>query len=109
MKNDIDKLVDVAIARRKDKFDPISRVSEYEPQFFITKRWFKKWKTIKYEFEVAYSAYSKFNEIIKNLSYCKNIEIDLKQSKVTKKVISTWNDCYNDNKYIVQVFWRNIK
>lgn len=24
MKNDIDKLVDVAIARRKNKFDPIS-------------------------------------------------------------------------------------
>ena len=35
MKNDIDKLVNVAIARRKNKFNPISRVSENEPRFFI--------------------------------------------------------------------------
>lgn len=109
MKNDIDKLVDVAIARRKDKFDPVSRVSEYEPRFFITKRWFKKWKTIKYEFERSCSAYSKFNETIEKLLYCKNIEIDLKRSKVTKKDISTWDDGYTDYKYIVQVFWRNVK
>lgn len=109
MKNDIDKLVDVAIARRKDKFDPVSRVSEHEPRFFITKRWFKKWKTIKYEFERSCSAYSKFNETIEKLLCCKNIEIDLKRSKVTKKDISTWDDGYTDYKYIVQVFWRNVK
>ena len=109
MKNDIDKLVDVAIARRKDKFDPVSKASEYEPRFFITKHWFKTWKTIKYEFERSCSAYSKFNETIEKLLCCKNIEIDLKRSKVTKKDISTWNDSHTDNKYIVQVFWRNVK
>lgn len=109
MKNDIDTLVNVAIARRKDKFDPVSRVSENEPRFFITKHWFKKWKTIKYEFEYSTFAYSKFNDIIEKLLHCKNIEIDLKRSKDTKKDISTWNDCHNDNKYVVQVFWRNIK
>lgn len=106
-----EELVDVAIARRKDKFDPVSRVSEHEPRFFITKRWFKKWKTIKYEFDYSHScsAYSKFNETIDKLLYCKNIEIDLKRSKVTKKDISTWNDGLSYNKYIVQIFWRNIK
>ena len=109
MKNDIDKLVDVAITRRKDKFDPISRVSEHEPRFFITKHRFKKWKTIKYEFEFASSAYSRFNDTIDKLLYCKNIEIDLKRSKVIKKDISHWNESYCDNKYIVQVFWRNTK
>ena len=109
MKTDIDKLVDVAIARRKDKFDPVSRVSEYEPRFFITKRRFKKWKTIKYEFGCSSTAYSKFNNTIEELLHCKNIELDLKRSKVTKKDISTWNDSHTDNKYIVQVFWRNVK
>ena len=109
MKTDIDKLVDVAIARRKNKFDPISRVSENEPQFFITKRWFKKWKTIKYEFGCSSTAYSKFNNTIEELLRCKNIELDLKRSKVTKKDISHWNNSCCDDKYIVQVFWRNVK
>ena len=109
MKNDIDKLVDVAIARRKDEFDSVSRVSEYEPQFFITKHWFKKWKTIKYEFESSSSAYSKFNEIIEKLLYCKNIEIDLKRSKVLKLDTNPYSARFFEFKYIVQVFWRNVK
>ena len=109
MKNDIDKLVEVAIARRKNKFDPISRVSENEPPFIITKHWFKKWKTVKYEFKDSYSAFDKFNETMKKLQNCLNIEIDLKRSKVIKYDINPSSARYFDFKYIVQVFWRNIK
>jgi hypothetical protein len=109
MKTDIDKLVDIAIARRKDKFDTISRVSEYEPRFFITKRWFKKWKTVKYEFENSSTAYEKFNNIIEKLQHCQNIEIDLKHSKVIKRDVNPFGAKYFDFKYIVQVFWRNVK
>jgi hypothetical protein len=109
MKTDIDKLDDVAIVRRKDKFDPVSRVSEYEPRFFITKRWFKKWKTVKYEFKDSYSALDKFNETMKKLQNCLNIEIDLKHSNVIKNDISpSWSE-YCDFVYVVQVFWRNVK
>lgn len=109
MQNDIDKLVDVAIARRKDKFDPVSRLSEYEPRFFITKRLFKKWKTIKYEFGCSSTAYSKFNNTIEELLHCKNIEIDLKRSKIIKFDANPSSARYFDFKYIVQVFWRNVK
>lgn len=109
MKTDIDKLVDVAIARRKNKFDPVSRVSENEPRFFITKRWFKKWKTIKYEVGCSYTAYEKFNSIMEKLQHCQNIEIDLKRSNVIKCDLNPINAMYYDFKYIVQVFWRNVK
>jgi hypothetical protein len=67
MKDNIDSIVNVAIARRKNKFDPIARVSENEPTFVITQRWFKKWKTVKYEFKSSSSAYEKFNSIMEKL------------------------------------------
>jgi hypothetical protein len=109
MKNDIDKLVNVAITRRKDKFDPVSRVSENEPSFVITKHWFKKWKTVKYEFKDSHSAVGKFNETMERLQNCLNIEIDFKRSDVIKNDISTPLSQYCDFVYIVQVFWRNVK
>jgi hypothetical protein len=109
MKDNIDSIVNVAIARRKDKFDPIARVSENEPPFVITKRWFKKWKTIKYEFSSSHSAFDKFNETMEKLQKCINIEIDLKHSNVIKNDISpSWSE-YCDFVYVVQVFWRNVK
>ena len=85
MKNDVDTLVNVAIARRKDKFNPIARISEIEPPFVITKRRFKKWKTVKYEFSSSHSAFDKFNETMEKLQNCLNIEIDFKHSDVIKK------------------------
>jgi hypothetical protein len=109
MKDNIDNIVNVAIARRKDKFNPIARVSENEPTFVITQQWFKKWKTVIYEVESSSTAYEKFNSIMEKLQRCQNIEIDLKHSKVTKKDISNWDEGYGDYKYIVQVFWRNVK
>ena len=85
MKNNINDLVNVAIARRKDEFNPISRISENEPSFVITKHWFKKWKTVKYEFASSHSAIDKFNETMEKLQNCLNIEIDFKRSVVIKK------------------------
>ena len=109
MKTNIDSIVNVAIARRKNKFDPIARVSENEPTFVITQRWFKKWKTVKYEFGSSSTAYEKFNTIMEKLQHCQNIEIDLKHSKVIKHDINPVNARFYDFKYIVQVFWRNVK
>ena len=109
MKTNIDSIVNVAIARRKNKFDPIARVSENEPTFVITQRWFKKWKTVKYEVECSSTAYEKFNNIMEKLQHCQNIEIDLKRSKVIKRNINPINSMFYDFKYIVQVFWRNVK
>lgn len=109
MKTNINDLVNVAIARRKDKFNPIARISENEPPFVITKRWFKKWKTVKYEFASSQSAFDKFNETMEKLQKCINIEIDFKHSGVTKKDISPSCSEYYDFVYVVQVFWRNVK
>ena len=109
MKTNIDNIVNVAITRRKNKFDPIARVSENEPMFVITRQWFKKWKTVKYEVEHSSTSYEKFNNIMEKLQHCQNIEIDLKHSKVIKKDISTWAEGCCDHVYIVQVFWRNMK
>lgn len=109
MKVDIDNIVNVAIARRKNKFDPIARVSENEPTFVITQRWFKKWKTVKYEVGCSTTAYEKFNSIMEKLQHCQNIEIDLKRSKIIKFDANPSNAKYFDFKYIIQVFWRNVK
>ena len=109
MKTNIDNLVNIAIARRNNKFDPIARVSENEPPFVITKRRFKKWKTVKYEFANSHSAFDKFNETMKKLQNCLNIEIDFKHSDVIKKDISTVSSMFCDFVYVVQVFWRNVK
>ena len=109
MKANIDNIVNVAITRRNNKFDPIARVSENEPPFVITNRWFKKWKTIKYEFSSSHSAFDKFNETMEKLQKCINIEIDFKHSVVIKKDISPTFAEYCDFVYIVQVFWRNVK
>ena len=109
MKDNIDSIVNVAIARRKNKFDPIARVSENEPTFVISRRGFKKWKTVKYEVGCSSTAYEKFNSIMEKLQHCQNIEIDLKCSKVIKFDANPSNAKYFDFKYIVQVFWRNVK
>ena len=113
MEASIDNTVDIAITRQRikfnrNKFNPIAKVSEDEPSFVITRHWFKKWKTIRYEINNSTTAYDKFNNIMESLQRCQNIEIDLKRSKVIK--IDT-NPCFACNyafKYIVQIFWRNV-
>jgi hypothetical protein len=46
---------------------------------------------------------------MEKLQHCQNIEIDLKHSKVIKFDANPWDAKYYDFKYIVQVFWRNVK
>lgn len=113
MEANIDSTVDIAITRQRNKFNrnkfnPIAKVSEDEPSFVITRHWFKKWKTIRYETGNSSTAYDKFNSIMESLQRCQNIEIDLKRSKVIKTDINPSFAYAYAFKYVVQIFWRNV-
>lgn len=89
------------------KHEPTDRISEDEPKFVITTKWFKKWKTIKRTYTSENDAYCKYNNIMSKLENLDNIVIDKKHSKVVQRNTAPTLAEYYHFVYDVSIYWRN--
>lgn len=80
-----------------------------EPDYFIVKIWFKKWKCYRKLFTSHNAAVQDYNNVMNNLMKIPNVIINTSKTDVKKIDISIWNETVLDPQYTVNIVWRIAK